>query len=80
MSRLKKIVYLLKKEMEFIADRISIVPDLCNGRPTIRGLRISVNTILEFLSAGDTPEEILEQYPNLERADIDACLKFASRR
>jgi len=78
MSRLKKIVYLLKKEMEFIADRISIVPDLCNGRPTIRGLRISVNTILEFLSAGDTPEEILEQYPNLERADIDACLKFAA--
>jgi len=78
MSRLKKIVYLLKKEMEFIADRISIVPDLCNGRPTIRGLRISVNTILEFLSAGDTPEEILEQYPDLERADIDACLKFAA--
>jgi uncharacterized protein (DUF433 family) len=78
MSGLKKNVYLLKKEMEFIADRISIVPDLCNGRPTIRGLRISVNTILEFLSAGDTPEEILEQYPDLERADIDACLKFAA--
>lgn len=64
--------------MEFIADRITIDEKICNGKPTIRGKRISVQTILEFLSAGETKEEILKQYPSLESEDIDACLKFAS--
>ena len=45
---------------------------------TIRGTRLTVNTILEFLSAGETREEILYQYPDLQNEDIDACLKFAS--
>ena len=65
--------------MEYITDRITIDPDLCNGKPTIRGKRITVQTVLEFLSAGDSKEEILEAYPSLEPEDIDACLKFASR-
>ena len=65
--------------MEYITDRITIDPDLCNGKPTIRGKRITVQTILEFLSAGDSKEEILEAYPSLEAEDIDACLKFASK-
>jgi uncharacterized protein (DUF433 family) len=65
--------------MEYIADRITIDPDLCNGKPTIRGKRITVQTILGFLSAGDSKEEILEEYPSLEPEDIDACLKFASK-
>jgi uncharacterized protein (DUF433 family) len=64
--------------MEFIADRITIDEKICNGKPTIRGKRISVQTILEFLSAGEAKEEILKQYPSLEPEDIDACLKFAS--
>lgn len=64
--------------MEFITDRITIDDKICNGKPTIRGMRITVNTILEFLSAGETREEILYQYPSIENADIDACLKFAS--
>lgn len=64
--------------MEYIADRITIDPGICNGKPTIRGKRIAVQTILEFLGAGESREEILRQYPSLEPADIDASLKFAS--
>jgi uncharacterized protein (DUF433 family) len=64
--------------MEYIADRITIDDKLCNGKPTIRGLRITVQTVLEFLGAGETKEEVLKQYPSLEIEDIDACLKFAS--
>ncbi|MCD4790663.1 MAG: DUF433 domain-containing protein [Bacteroidales bacterium] len=64
--------------MEYISDRITIDNDLCNGKPTIRGKRITVQTILEFLSAGDSPQDILKQYPSLEMADINACLKFAA--
>lgn len=64
--------------MEYIADRITIDEKICNGKPTIRGLRITVQTLIEFLAAGDTPEELLKQYPALEREDIDASLKFAS--
>jgi len=64
--------------MEYIANRITLSPDLCNGKPTIRGLRITVKTILEFISAGESVKEILYQYPDLEEADIEACLKFAT--
>jgi uncharacterized protein (DUF433 family) len=65
--------------MEYIfGDRITLDNDLCNGKPTIRGMRITVQTVLEFLSAGDTQEEILEQYPSLEAKDIQACLAFAA--
>ncbi len=64
--------------MEYIAERITLSPDLCNGKPTIRGLRITVKTILEFLSVGESIDEILMQYPDLVKEDIDACLKFAS--
>jgi uncharacterized protein (DUF433 family) len=61
----------------FINGRITIDPDLCNGKPTLRGKRITVQTILGFLSAGETSEEILNQYPSLEAEDINACLVFA---
>jgi uncharacterized protein (DUF433 family) len=60
-------------------DRITIDPDVCNGKPLIRGLRITVESILDYLSAGETPEEILRRHPMLEPADIPACLSFASR-
>ena len=63
--------------MNTIIDRITIDSDICNGKPTIRGKRIAVQSILEYLSAGDTKEDILNQYPNLDEADIEACLKFA---
>jgi uncharacterized protein (DUF433 family) len=60
-------------------DRITIDPDICNGKPVVRGLRITVETILDYLSAGETAEEILRQHPMLEPEDIKACLAFASR-
>jgi uncharacterized protein (DUF433 family) len=66
------------ERLTYLDGRISVDPDLCNGRPTIRGLRITVETVLGFLSAGDSWEDILEQYPSLENADIDACLRFAA--
>ena len=64
--------------MEYIADRITIDDNICNGRPTIRGTRISVQTILDYLSAGDSAQDILDQYPTLEPDDINASLKFAA--
>ncbi|MBU2650132.1 MAG: DUF433 domain-containing protein [Bacteroidetes bacterium] len=64
--------------MENYRSRITIDDSICNGKPTIRGKRITVNTILEFLSAGDSSEEILKQYPGLEKEDITACLQFAA--
>ena len=59
--------------------RITIDPDVCNGKPAVRATRIAVESILDYLSAGETPEEILRQYPMLEPEDISACLAFASR-
>ena len=63
--------------MVYISDRITIDETLCNGRPTIRGMGVTVRTILEFVFAGDTHEDILRQYPDLEAEDIEACLQFA---
>lgn len=62
-----------------MAQRISINPDICNGRPVIRGTRITVQTVLEFLAAGDSIEDVLEEFPKLSRADVQACLNYASR-
>ena len=59
--------------------RITIDPAICNGKPVIRGLRITVETILGFLTAGESAEEILKQFPVLEPEDITACLGFATR-
>ena len=66
------------ERMEFLDGRIVIDPVVCNGKPTVRGKRITVQTILEFLAAGDSEEELLHQYPSLEREDIHACLRFAA--
>lgn len=61
----------------YITERIAINPDICNGRPIIRGMRITVQTVLEFLFAGTSQEELLYQYPMLELEDIEACQQFA---
>jgi len=58
--------------------RITIDPAICNGKPVIRGKRITAQTILEFLAAGESKDNILKQYPSLEPEDIDAVLKFAA--
>lgn len=59
--------------------RITINPEICHGKPCIRGLRYPVETILELLSAGMTFEEILADYEDLEREDILAALAYAAR-
>ena len=60
-----------------LLDRIVIDPEICHGKPSIRGLRYPVETILELLSSGMTTEEILADYEDLEREDILAALEFA---
>ena len=58
-------------------DRITIDPAICHGKPTIRGSRLLVTTILELLASGMTWDEIRADYPGLEEADIQACLEYA---
>lgn len=60
--------------------RITVVPGLCGGRPTIRGLRVTVADVLELLAGGMTHDAILADYPYLERDDITACLDFAAKQ
>jgi uncharacterized protein (DUF433 family) len=62
-----------------MSERITINPDICNGKPVVKGTRITVQTVLEFLAAGDTLEDVLEEYPALTREDVQACLDYASR-
>lgn len=59
--------------------RITINPDICHGKPCIRGLRYPVETVLEWLASGMTIEEILADYEDLEREDILAALEYAAR-
>jgi uncharacterized protein (DUF433 family) len=65
--------------MQPLLARITIDPAICHGKPCIRGLRYPVETILELLSAGMTTDEILADYPDLERDDILAALSFAAQ-
>ena len=60
-------------------ERITINPAICHGKPTIRGLRYPVEMILELLSAGMSTDEILADYEDLEREDILAVLRYATR-
>ncbi|MEM8967398.1 MAG: DUF433 domain-containing protein [Bacteroidota bacterium] len=62
--------------MDTLLNRITVDDEICNGKPTIRGLRITVQTIVSFLLAGTSEEELLHQYPILEKEDIDACRQF----
>jgi uncharacterized protein (DUF433 family) len=62
-----------------LTERITMDPEICHGKPVIRGLRYPVETILELLSSGMTTEEILADYKDLEREDILAALNFAAR-
>jgi uncharacterized protein (DUF433 family) len=63
-----------------LMDRITVNPDLCGGRPCVRGMRIRVIDVLDLLAAGLTVEQVVEELPDLEPADVTACLRFASRR
>ena len=65
--------------MTNLLDRITIDPQICHGKPVIRGLRYPVETMLELLSAGMTIDEILADYEDLTREDLLAVLAFATR-
>ncbi len=60
-------------------ERIETKADVCGGRPVVRGTRISVSTVLSYLSAGDSVDDVLETHPELEREDVLACLNYAKR-
>ena len=64
----------------YIAQRITVDPGQCGGRPCIRGMRIRVTDVLDLLANGLTADQILEELPDLEMEDVSACLKFASER
>ncbi len=66
--------------MAEVADRVTVNPEQCGGRPCIRGMRIRVSDVLDLLANGLSPEEIVEEMPDLELEDIRASLRFASRR
>ena len=61
-------------------ERITLDPDKRGGKPCIRGLRITVYEVLEYLAAGMTEDQLLKDFPDLEREDIRACLAFAADR
>ena len=67
------------KESSKLLERITMNPDVCHGKPCIRGLRYPVDMILELLSAGMSNEEILADYDDLEPEDILAVLAYAAR-
>ena len=62
-----------------LQERITLNPEVCKGRPTIRNMRFTVAQMLELLAGGMTEAEILEDYPYIEKEDIQACLVYASR-
>ncbi len=62
-----------------ILERITLNPDVCGGKPTIRNMRFTVTQMLELLASGMSHEEILDDYPYIEEIDINACLIYASR-
>jgi uncharacterized protein (DUF433 family) len=65
--------------MSNLSERITIDPEICHGKPVIRGLRYPVETMLELMSAGMSIDEILADYENLEREDLLAVLAFATQ-
>ena len=60
-------------------DLITMDPAICNGRPVVKGTRITVQTVIEFLAAGDSVDDVLEEYPALTREDVLACMDWAAR-
>ncbi len=70
----------MSKDMQSLLGRITVDPDILTGKPTIRGLRISVEQVLKALAAGISQHELLEDYPELEQEDIQAALLYAAER
>jgi uncharacterized protein (DUF433 family) len=65
--------------MEPLINRITLNPEICHGKPTIRNMRYPVEMVLDLLASGMTFSEIIEDYPAMEEEDIRACLAYASK-
>ncbi len=65
--------------MSALLHRVTIDPEICHGKPAIRHLRYPVESLLEYLAAGDTFEDLLAEFPDLERDDLRACLEFVAQ-
>ena len=63
-----------------IVERITVNPNQCGGRPCIRGMRVRVSDVLDLLANGLSTEQITDELPYLEVEDVEACLRYASRR
>ncbi len=63
-----------------IFPRITVNPNQCGGRPCVRGMRIRVSDVLDLLAAGLSREQVVEELPDLEPEDVQACIGFAARR
>ncbi|MGE0636344.1 MAG: DUF433 domain-containing protein [Bacteroidia bacterium] len=64
---------------ENLLNRITIDPQICHGKPTIRGLRYPVDAMLELMASGMSTEELLADYPDLQKEDFLACLEYAAK-
>ncbi len=64
--------------MNNLMNRITVDPAICHGKPVIRGLRYPVESMLEYLAGGDSIEDVIGEFPDLERDDLLACLQFAT--
>ena len=65
--------------MKSLIKRITMNPAVCNGKPTVRNMRFTVSQMLELLASGMTENDIMKDYPYIEKNDIYACLQYASR-
>jgi uncharacterized protein (DUF433 family) len=65
--------------MKALLSRIIIDPAICHGKPVVRGLRYTVESLLEYLAGGDSIDDVLAEFPDLEREDLLACLEFATQ-
>ena len=65
--------------MNSLLSRITIDPDVCHGKPVVGHRRYPVEAMLEYLAGGDSFEDLLAQFPDLEREDLMACLEFAAQ-
>lgn len=60
-----------------LLERITINPDVCHGKPTIRNKRYTLESLLEYMAAGDSVEDLLQEFKDLEKEDFQACLQYA---
>lgn len=65
--------------MGSLLERITVDPEICHGKPCVRGMRYPVETLLEYLMGGDSIETILGKFSDLERDDLLACIEFARK-